>query len=105
MGVTNKVDEESPSLGRCGTSRQKVRTKMQVIKRLGSLADRQRLFHTGPTTIYFAENTKRGSITVQLTSCLDYSVLHIKTKVVSCHTADSKPVKHEVNSTVIHFPL
>ncbi len=54
-------------------------------------------------------NTKRGSITVPLTSCLtglDYSVLQIKTKiVVSCHTADSKPVKQEVNGTVMLPPL
>ncbi len=38
-------------------------------------------------------NTKVGSITVQLTSCLtslDLSVLQIKTKIVSTHTADSK---------------
>ncbi len=38
--------------------------------------------------------TKGGSITVPLTSCLtglDSSVLKIKTKMVSCHTADSKP--------------
>jgi hypothetical protein len=55
-----------------------------------------------------AGNTKGGSITVLLTSCLtglDYSVLQIKTKIVSCHTADSKPVKQEVNSTVILPPL
>jgi hypothetical protein len=32
---------------------------------------------------------------------LDPSVLQIKTKIVSCLTADSKPVKLEVNSTVI----
>jgi hypothetical protein len=53
-------------------------------------------------------NTKGGSITVQLTSCLtglDYSVLQIKTKIVSCHTANSKPVKHEVSGTVILPPL
>jgi hypothetical protein len=30
--------------------------------------------------------------------------LQIKTKLVSCHTADSKPVKQEVNGTVI-LPL
>jgi len=30
--------------------------------------------------------------------------LQIKTKIVSSHTADSKPVKQEVNSTVI-LPL
>jgi hypothetical protein len=36
---------------------------------------------------------------------LDKSVLQIKTKIVSCHTADSKPVKQEVNSTVILPPL
>jgi len=35
---------------------------------------------------------------------LDYSVLKIKTKIVSSHTADSKPVKQEVNGTVI-LPL
>jgi hypothetical protein len=53
-------------------------------------------------------NTKGGSITVPLTSCLtglDKSVLQIKTKIVSCHTADSKPVKQEVNGTVILPPL
>ncbi len=53
-------------------------------------------------------NTKGGSITVPLTSCLtglDESVLQIKTKIVSCHTADSKPVKQEVNGTVILPPL
>jgi hypothetical protein len=49
-----------------------------------------------------------GSIIVLLTSCLtgsDKSVLQIKTKIVSCHTADSKPVKQEVNGTVILPPL
>jgi len=54
-------------------------------------------------------NTIGGSITVPLTSCLtglDKSVFKIKTKIVSCHTANSKPVKQEVNSTVIplEFP-
>ncbi len=45
--------------------------------------------------IEVAGNTKGGSITVPLTSCLtglDLSVLQIKTKIVSCHTADSKPL-------------
>ncbi len=49
-------------------------------------------------------NTKGGSITVPFTSCLtgwDLSVLQIKTKIVSCHTVASKPVKQEVNSTMI----
>jgi hypothetical protein len=52
--------------------------------------------------------TKGGSITVPLTSCLtglDWSVLYIKTKTVSCHTAHSKPVKQEVNGTVKLPPL
>ncbi len=56
----------------------------------------------------FAGNTKGGSITVPLTSCLsglDQPVLQIKTKIVSSHTADSKPVKQEVNGTVILPPL
>jgi hypothetical protein len=51
-----------------------------------------------------AGNTKQGIITVPLTSCLtgsDKSVLQIKTKIVSCPTADSKPVKQEVNGTLI----
>jgi hypothetical protein len=55
-----------------------------------------------------AGNTIGGSITVPLTSCLtglDKSVFKIKTKIVSCHTANSKPVKQEVNSTVILPPL
>jgi hypothetical protein len=53
-------------------------------------------------------NIKGGSINVPLTSCLtglDLSVLQIKTKIVSSHTADSKPVKQEVNGTVILPPL
>jgi hypothetical protein len=55
-----------------------------------------------------AGNTKGGSITVSLTSCLtglDKSVLRIKTKIVSCHAADSIPVKQEVNGTLILSPL
>jgi hypothetical protein len=31
--------------------------------------------------------------------------LQIKTTIVSCHTADSKSVKQEVNGTVILPPL
>jgi hypothetical protein len=31
--------------------------------------------------------------------------LQIKTTIASCHTADSKPVKQEVNGTVILPPL
>jgi hypothetical protein len=56
------------------------------------------------------EKVKQGILTgdiVPLTSCLtdlDYSVLQIKTKIASCHTADSRPVKQEVNGTVI-LPL
>jgi hypothetical protein len=53
-------------------------------------------------------STKGGSITVPLTSCLtglEWSVLQIKTKIVSCQTADFKPVKQEVNGTVILSPL
>jgi len=36
---------------------------------------------------------------------LDQSVLKIKTNIVSSRAADSKPVKQEVNSTVILPPL
>ncbi len=53
-------------------------------------------------------NAKGGSITEPLTSCftgLDQSALKIKTKIVSSHTADSKPVKQEVNGTEILSPL
>ncbi len=35
----------------------------------------------------------------------DHSVLQIKTKIVSYHTANYKPVKQEVNGTVILPPL
>jgi hypothetical protein len=51
---------------------------------------------------------KGRSITVLLTACftgLDWPVLQIKTKIVSCQTADSKPVKQEVNDTLILPPL
>jgi hypothetical protein len=43
-----------------------------------------------------------------MTSCLtgfDQSALQINTKIVSSHTADSKPIKQEVNSTMILPPL
>ncbi len=55
-------------------------------------------------------NTKGGSITVQLTSCLtglDFGLVCYanKNKIVCCHTADSKLVKQEVNGTVILLPL
>ncbi len=52
-------------------------------------------------------NIKGGSITVPLTCLtgLDKSVLQIKTKIVSSHTADFKPVEQEVNSTVMLPPL
>ncbi len=52
----------------------------------------------------FSGNTKGGSITVPLTPCLtglDLSVLQMKTKIVSCHTADSKLLKQEINGIVI----
>jgi len=58
--------------------------------------------------IFSPGNTKGGSITVKLIfflTALDKSVLQIKTKIVSCHTADSTPVKQEVNGTVIFPPL
>jgi hypothetical protein len=45
--------------------------------------------------LFLVKNTEGEGITVPLTSYLtgfDKSVLQIKTKMVSCHTADSKPV-------------
>jgi hypothetical protein len=36
---------------------------------------------------------------------LDESVLQIKTKIVSCHTADYKLVKQEVNGKMLLPPL
>jgi hypothetical protein len=53
-------------------------------------------------------NTKGRSITVLLTSCLtslDKSVFQFKTKLVSLHTADSKPVKQEAKGTMILAPI
>ncbi len=50
----------------------------------------------------------RGNITVPLTSCLtglDQSVLLIKTKIVSCHTAYSKPVKQKWYSDTSPFSI
>ncbi len=47
-------------------------------------------------TLIYTGNTKY---------CLGKSVLQIKTKNVSYLTADSKPVKQEVNDTVILPPL
>jgi hypothetical protein len=45
---------------------------------------------------------------VQFVSCLtglDSTVLQIKIKIVSCNTANYKPVKQEVYGTVILPPL
>ncbi len=69
-----------------------------------------RLFSLAFPLSYNAGNTKTkgGIIAVLLTSCLtglDQSVFQIKTKIVSCHTADSKPVKQGVNGTVILPPF
>jgi hypothetical protein len=50
-----------------------------------------------------AGTNKGGSITVPLTSC--FTGLQIKTKIDSTHSADSKPVKQEVNGAVILPPL
>jgi hypothetical protein len=36
---------------------------------------------------------------------LTYDNIDVKTKIVSCHTAYSKPVKQEVNGTMILPPL
>jgi hypothetical protein len=73
-------------------------------------AEPLRVSHLGlaPGLNLIPGNTKGGSITVPLTSCLTglgSSVLQMKTKIVSYHTADSKPVKQEANSTVILPPL
>jgi len=53
-------------------------------------------------------NTKGGSITVPLTSCLtglEWAVGQLTIFVYICKTDYSKPVKHEVNWTVILPPL
>ena len=47
-------------------------------------------------SLSYTRNTKGGSITVPLTSCLtdlDWSVLQIKAKIVSCHKGDSGNTK------------
>jgi hypothetical protein len=75
---------------------------------LGSLASSAFRARASTATVTVgAGNTKGGGFTVPLTSCLtglDQPVLQTKTKNFSCHTADSKPVKQEVNSTVILPP-
>ncbi len=73
--------------GRGGEGRKEL-TKMNLMKNTG--------------------NTKGGSITILLISCLtgsDLSLLLIKTKKFCSHRADSKPVKQEVNGTGILSPL
>ena len=53
-------------------------------------------------------NTKGGSITVLLTSCLtslESAVCQLTIFVFICKTDKSKPVKQEVNGTVIIPPL
>ncbi len=77
-------------------------------KWIGELAQEVKLELLYYNRIPCTGNTKGGSITVPLTSCLtgfDLSVLQINTKNVSCHTVDSKPVKQEVSCTVILPPF
>ncbi len=50
-------------------------------------------------------NTKGGKHHCTTDLLFDWSVLQLKTKIVSCHTADSKPVKQEVNGTVLLPPF
>ncbi len=50
-------------------------------------------------------NAEGGSIIVPLTSCLTGLDILFCKKMVSCPTADSKPVKQEVNGTVLLPPL
>jgi hypothetical protein len=75
-----------------------------ISSRLGDIGDTYRTLYESARTLKENHpvgwtdpgNIKGGSITVPWTSCLtglDKSVLQIKTKIVSCHTVDSKPVK------------
>jgi len=69
-------------------------------RRQGRQQDRQNNRYPG--------NTKGGKNHCTLDLLLDWfgSVCFAnKNKIVSCHTADSKPVKQEVNGTVILPPL
>ncbi len=57
---------------------------------------------------YQSGNTKGGSITVPLTSCLtglESAVRQLTIFIFICKTDKSKPVKLEVNGTVILPPL
>jgi hypothetical protein len=75
-------------------------------QRPSGLIKREEVSASASVMLDNAGNTKGGSITV--TSCLtsmDWSLLQINTKNFRCHTAYSKPVKQEVNSTVILTPL
>ncbi len=66
----------------------------------------QGFFYVAVNSTNEAGNTKGGSITVLLTSCSTGLVCFAnKNTIVSCHTADSKPVKQEVNGTMILPPL
>ncbi len=59
-----------------------------------------------PTNIGLAGNTKGGKYHYTIDLLFDWFALVCSAKkIVSSHTADSKPVKQEVNSTVILPPL
>ncbi len=47
----------------------------------------------------------QGILKGEVSLYLEWSVLQIKTKIVSSHTTDSKPVKEEVSGIVILSPL
>ncbi len=80
-------------------------TRVEGLSKLLDFPTNIRLVLKCLSATVYAGNTKGGSITVPLTSCLtglDLTVLQIKTKIVSCHATDSKPVKQEINGRVIH---
>ncbi len=73
---------------------------------LNSLPKKQLL--TGASKKLLTGNTKGGSITVPLTCCLtglESAVLQLTIFVFICKTDEFKPVKQEVNSTVLLPPL
>ncbi len=62
-------------------------------------------FQTSQTGSLWYSDTSPSSTPWSETGFGTYFVVLLKPKIVSCHTADSKPVKQEVDGTVMLSPL
>ncbi len=108
IAVSTKNDFKFQCLFPLGAKNRNLQPRNPYWKESLSTVDLLVLTSLNHLLMVLAGNTKRGSITVPLTSCLtglDSAVWQLTILVFICKTDESIPVKQEVNSTVILPPL